>query len=118
MQDQRSFPLNDIQLSHLSITKKFPNRDAKLLIGCDIGGLLHEEPSRRYPSMSFEAMFFLKNLGYTNVKYLKGGFCAWRNDEKLLAKTVGMKGELVTHVAQSCTFSFGPMQGSNAVMCM
>jgi len=76
-----------------TITKKFPSRDTKIIVGCDIGGLLDDEPAKRFP-LSLEAMFYLKNLGYTDVKYVQGGFCAWRKDPDLIAKTVGIAGEL------------------------
>mmetsp|Transcript_15243 Transcript_15243/g.32841 ORF Transcript_15243/g.32841 Transcript_15243/m.32841 type:complete len:290 (-) Transcript_15243:2644-3513(-) len=77
-----------------TITRMYPSRDAKLIIGCDIGGLLDEDPSKRFPSLTLESMFYLKNLGYNDVKYVQGGFCAWRKDSALLEKTVGVKGEL------------------------
>jgi len=54
-----------------TITKRFPDLQTTLIMGCDIGGLLSDDPSRRFPSPSFEALFYLKNLGYTNVKYLQ-----------------------------------------------
>lgn len=49
----------------------FPDKNAKILIACDFGGRLSSDPVRQITSPTFEAMFYLKHLGYTNVKYVK-----------------------------------------------
>lgn len=89
---ERNFDGPDAWLE--TVTKTFPSRDAKLIVGCDIGGLLDDEPAKRFPALSLESMFYLKSLGYTDVKYVQGGFCAWRKDAKLLATTTGLGGDL------------------------
>lgn len=51
-----------------TLQQRFPAKDAKILIACDIGGLLSTNTTRLIASNSFETLFFLQNLGYTNVK--------------------------------------------------
>lgn len=47
------------------------NPEDKILFACNLGGLLDRDPVRAVPSSSFEAMYFLKNAGYKNVKYVQ-----------------------------------------------
>ena len=51
-----------------TLQQRFPAKDAKIIIACDIGGLLSTNTTRLIASNSFETLFFLQNLGYTNVK--------------------------------------------------
>eukprot|EP00241_Pyramimonas_parkeae_P021767 CAMPEP_0114290956 /NCGR_PEP_ID=MMETSP0059-20121206/8224_1 /TAXON_ID=36894 /ORGANISM="Pyramimonas parkeae, Strain CCMP726" /LENGTH=241 /DNA_ID=CAMNT_0001412411 /DNA_START=117 /DNA_END=845 /DNA_ORIENTATION=+ len=82
---ERNFP------EHLQeMQSMFPDKNAKILIACDFGGRLSSDPVRQITSPTFEAMFYLKHLGYTNVKYVKGGMCAWRKDTELVAKSEGV----------------------------
>ena len=48
------------------VEKSFPDKEAKLLIGCSDG--------RRY---SMDALIALDEAGYTNIVGLKGGYHAW-----------------------------------------
>eukprot|EP00239_Pterosperma_sp_CCMP1384_P008516 CAMPEP_0197858740 /NCGR_PEP_ID=MMETSP1438-20131217/32765_1 /TAXON_ID=1461541 /ORGANISM="Pterosperma sp., Strain CCMP1384" /LENGTH=253 /DNA_ID=CAMNT_0043474995 /DNA_START=347 /DNA_END=1109 /DNA_ORIENTATION=+ len=63
------------------------SKDSKLIVACDIGGILAVQSSRRIMSESLEAAFYLKQLGYSNVVHLQGGFCALRSDPELLKTT-------------------------------
>jgi len=51
-----------------TLQQRFPAKDAKIIIACDIGGLLSTNTTRLIASNSFETLFFLQNLGHTNVK--------------------------------------------------
>mmetsp|Transcript_18728 Transcript_18728/g.25949 ORF Transcript_18728/g.25949 Transcript_18728/m.25949 type:complete len:296 (+) Transcript_18728:103-990(+) len=86
---ERNFPnwLEEVQA-------RFPDRSTLLLLACDVGGRLSEDPTKCVFSPSFEAMFYLRNLGYTNLRYIRGGMCAWRTNEELVASTEGVKGTL------------------------
>jgi len=68
--------------------------DDKILIACDMGGFLDEEPSKCVSSSTFEAIYLLHHSGFQNLKYIKGGFCAWRNDENLIQETKGIRSDV------------------------
>mmetsp|Transcript_27276 Transcript_27276/g.76978 ORF Transcript_27276/g.76978 Transcript_27276/m.76978 type:complete len:216 (+) Transcript_27276:665-1312(+) len=82
--------------------------DDKILIGCNLGGLLDKDPVKRVVSDSFAAMFVLKHGGFSNVKYIKGGFCAWRANKDLAAATRGVKGQLPWFKAAAGVREFFP----------
>ena len=67
-----------------TLQQRFPSKDAKILVACDIGGLLSTNTTRLISSNSFETLYFLKHLGYTDVRFVRGGFCGWRSDEQLV----------------------------------
>jgi hypothetical protein len=45
--------------------------DDKILIACDMGGFLDEEPSKCVSSSTFEAIYLLHHSGFQNLKYIK-----------------------------------------------
>ena len=47
------------------------DKDDKILLACDLGGLLDSNLVKAVSSNTFEAMFMLKQAGFTNVKYLQ-----------------------------------------------
>ncbi|CBJ27678.1 putative Ntdin [Ectocarpus siliculosus] len=53
------------------IAEKFPDKAAKLVIGCQMG------------SRSAQAAGWLENAGYSGVVNMEGGFSAWARDDSL-----------------------------------
>ncbi|CAM9681297.1 unnamed protein product, partial [Scytosiphon promiscuus] len=53
------------------IAEKFPDKEAKLVIGCQMG------------SRSAQAAGWLENAGYSGVVNMEGGFSAWARDDNL-----------------------------------
>eukprot|EP00752_Nemacystus_decipiens_P004566 g4167.t2 len=53
------------------IAEKFPDKTAKLVIGCQMG------------SRSAQAAGWLENAGYSEVVNMEGGFSAWARDDSL-----------------------------------
>lgn len=76
----------------LQVEKKFPDKEAKILIGCSNG--------RAY---SMDALEALDEAGYTNLAGLKGGYHAWFNvfDHKLNRRRSGEYAETFTHDGDS-----------------
>ena len=86
-------PLAECQVSAmLQVEKKFPDKEAKILIGCSNG--------RAY---SMDALEALDEAGYTNLAGLKGGYHAWFNvfDHKLNRRRSGEYAETFTHDGDS-----------------
>lgn len=52
------------------MTSRFSPED-KLLISCDMGGLLDKDPSKCVSSTTFEAIYLLHQCGFRNLKYIK-----------------------------------------------
>lgn len=75
------------------IKKRFPKKDAKLLIGCSNG-----------TKYSMDALMALDEEGYENIVGLKGGFYAWFSvfDNKLSRRKTGEYAETFTHDGDSC----------------
>lgn len=73
--------------------KRFPNKSAKLLVGCSNG--------RAY---SVDALEALDEAGYENLAWLKGGYNAWYNvfDNKLKRRVYGEYAETYNHDGDSC----------------
>eukprot|EP00245_Coleochaete_scutata_P005508 TRINITY_DN19132_c0_g1_i1.p1 TRINITY_DN19132_c0_g1~~TRINITY_DN19132_c0_g1_i1.p1 ORF type:complete len:272 (+),score=62.04 TRINITY_DN19132_c0_g1_i1:68-883(+) len=74
------------------IQKKFPKKDAKLLIACSDGN-----------AYSMDALIALDEAGYTNLVGLKGGYYAWNRifDNKLGRRRSGEYKEEYSHGAES-----------------
>ncbi|CAN0128191.1 unnamed protein product [Ectocarpus sp. 12 AP-2014] len=53
------------------IAEKFPDKAAKLVIGCQMG------------SRSAQAAGWLENAGYSGIVNMEGGFSAWARDDSL-----------------------------------
>ncbi|GBF97959.1 hypothetical protein Rsub_10632 [Raphidocelis subcapitata] len=76
-----------------TMEKKFPNKQAKLLVGCSNG--------RAY---SVDVLEALDEAGYENLAWLKGGYNAWYNvfDNKLKRRVYGEYAEAYKHDGDSC----------------
>lgn len=74
------------------VQRKFPNRDAKLLVACSNG--------RQY---SIDALEQLDEAGYTNIVGLRGGYTAWFRtwDNKLGRRRTGEYQENYMHDGDS-----------------
>lgn len=74
------------------VQRKFPNRDAKLLVACANG--------RQY---SIDALEALDEAGYTNLVGLRGGYTAWFRtwDNKLQRRRFGEYEENYSHDGDS-----------------
>lgn len=75
------------------VEKRFPDKEAKLLIGCSNG-----------KAYSMDALMALDEAGYTNLAGLKGGYYAWFGvfDHKLNRRRSGEYQENYTHDGDSC----------------
>ena len=82
----------DLTLPCMQVERKFPDKAAKLLIGCSNG--------RQY---SMDALMELDDAGYINLAGLKGGFNAWNTvfDSKLNRRRTGEYAEQYTHDGDS-----------------
>mmetsp|Transcript_948 Transcript_948/g.2896 ORF Transcript_948/g.2896 Transcript_948/m.2896 type:complete len:272 (-) Transcript_948:843-1658(-) len=75
------------------INKKFPKKDAKLLVACSNG-----------TKYSIDALEALDEDGYENIVGLKGGYYAWFSvfDNKLGRRRNGEYAETYTHDGDTC----------------
>ncbi|PSC69936.1 gonidia-specific protein [Micractinium conductrix] len=90
---KREVKKEDNELFIQQIEKRFPNKDALLLVGCSDG--------RTY---SMEALEMLDEAGYTNLVGLKGGFYSWFRvfDNKGNRRRGDGYTETYTHDGDSC----------------
>eukprot|EP00878_Enallax_costatus_P000376 GHUV01000461.1.p1 GENE.GHUV01000461.1~~GHUV01000461.1.p1 ORF type:complete len:237 (+),score=62.36 GHUV01000461.1:352-1062(+) len=75
------------------VQRKFPNKEAKLLVACSNG-----------TKYSLDVLEELDEAGYVNLVGLKGGYQAWfrKFDNKLQRRRYGEYAEQYTHDGDSC----------------